>query len=173
MTIEFFIAPNFCVCFFFANFHYTAPSSSSPISVSSSTFCSISTELRAVPQFYCSNNLFLQQGMRSTFFFLLPVPAETVVTLHVSSSALPLFDFYRARQSSYSLHCCCDSVPIRQEQTFIGTRSYIQLKRLIGFRVSRHKTLLAFIYPQRHYSTEPRHISPRWLWVSLGFCIRS
>ena len=43
--------------------------SCSPFSLCSKTFCSISTEFRAVPQLSCYSNLCLQQGSRSTFNF--------------------------------------------------------------------------------------------------------
>ena len=48
-----------------------ASGSCSPFSLSSRTFCSMSTELWAVPQLSCFSNLCLQQGSssRSTFTF--------------------------------------------------------------------------------------------------------
>ena len=49
---------------------YTIASCScSPILLSSLTFCSMSTVLRAVPQPSCCSNLCLQQGRRSTLKF--------------------------------------------------------------------------------------------------------
>ena len=60
-------------------------------------------------------------------------------------------------QSSYRFHNCCDGVSKRQECSPIGTRSYIQLERLIGLRVSGHMTLRALKHSRRHDGKEPRH----------------
>ena len=53
------------------NLDSMASGSCSPISLSSRTFCILSTELWAVPQLSCSHNLGLQHGSRFTFTFAL------------------------------------------------------------------------------------------------------
>ena len=67
MTFEFFSSPLLFRLAF--NFYSMTSCSCSPFSLSSNPFCSISTNLRALTQFFCSRSVCLQQGRRSRFNF--------------------------------------------------------------------------------------------------------
>ena len=138
-----------------------ASCSCSPISLASTIFCSILTELRAALS--CSSSLCLQQGRNSTVTFCSRFRQNLLcnhrLTFRSSSSRTLSFFSFSVVQGIPAIHFTAVMTAFLCVRNAIGTRLYIQLESLIGIRARGHMTLRAFIRPRRHMTARNQGIN--------------